>query len=96
MSIAKKWRGIAAGLFLGVATLGTMAAASPSQAADVRFGIVVADRDYRPPVRYERIPAPPRYVSRADWHPGHWERYGRHWEWRPGYYYSHFGHRYYR
>ena len=51
MSVSKKWRNIAAGLFLSIATVGAVStvASTPSQAADVRFGIMVGDhdRDYR-------------------------------------------------
>jgi hypothetical protein len=97
MSISKKWRGIAAGLFLSVAALGTVAAATPSQAADVRFGIVLTDHDRRPPVRYERVPEPSRYYARADWRPGHWEWRAHQWEWSRGDFARHdyrdYGHR---
>ena len=66
MSVSKKWRNIAAGLFLSIATVGTVStvASTPSQAADVGFGIVVNDRDHD------------RYHDR------YWERRAREEHWR--------------
>jgi hypothetical protein len=51
MRVSQKWRNIAAGLVLSIATVGAVStvASTPSQAADVGFGISVRehDRDYR-------------------------------------------------
>jgi hypothetical protein len=82
MSISKQWRGVAAGLILSVAAIGTVA--TPSQAADVRFGIVLTDRDHRPSMRYERVPVAPRHYERTDWRPGYWQWHRNHWEWNHG------------
>jgi hypothetical protein len=84
VSIFKRGRGLAAGLIMSIAALGTVAAATPSQAADVRFGIVVSDHGHRPPLRYERIPVAPRIYARTDWRPGEWRWQRHHWEWVHG------------
>jgi len=86
MSVSRKWRNLAAGLFLSIATVGAVStvASTPSQAADVRFGVVVQDRDYD---RYHHD----RYWERrreAEWRHEQWlrererARYERHVAWR--------------
>jgi hypothetical protein len=54
MSVSQKWRSLAAGLFLSIATVGAVStvASTPSQAADVGFGIFVNDRDHGRDGRY--------------------------------------------
>jgi len=84
MNVSRKLRGALAGVMLAGAALGAVSLATPSQAAEVSFGVFVNDR--QPPARYERVPAPSRYYSRADWQRGHWERYGHRWHWVRGYY----------
>src|SRR5262245_9413480 len=84
MSMSRKLRGALTGLMLAGASLGAVSLATPSQAAEVSFGIFVHDR--QPPMRYERIPAPPRYYSRSDWRRGQWMWEGHRWQWHRGYY----------
>jgi hypothetical protein len=77
MSVSQKWRSLAAGLFLSIATVGAVStvASTPSQAADVGFGIFVNDRDHdRGQNRYWEH----RRAEEA-WHRDHYPRdyYGR-------------------
>lgn len=90
MSVSTSIRGLSAAALFAVTV--SMAMAAPSQAADVRFGVVITggpDRHYHraPPARYERIPPPPRYhAERYYWKSGHWHWTGHRHVWIKGRY----------
>jgi hypothetical protein len=86
MSVARKLRGLVAGVALTAVTLGAVSmGATPSQATDIRFGVVLTDRDHRPALRREAVPPAPhaRYVR---WETGHWVWTHHRWVWTSGHY----------
>jgi hypothetical protein len=84
MSVLRKLRGLVAGMALAAATLGAVSMVpTPSQAAEVSFGIFVHDR--QPPMRREFVPPPP-HARYSSWERGHWVWSGHRWMWASGHY----------